>query len=173
MDLIQALKQGDKRQLQLFYEANRDPFLRFAQRYSLSKEDVLDIYQDAIIAFIENIEKGKINELKSSVTTYLFAIGKLMIFQKLKKGVQTDFCTDFENLGMVWEEFDEDDAQHDEQNLARALAKLGDQCKVILELFYYRGMKLETIRTTLGYESKDVVKSQKSRCLSQLKKLMK
>lgn len=173
MNLIQALKQGDKHQLQQFYEENRDPFLRFAQKYSLSREDVLDIYQDAIIAFIENVEKGKINELKSSVTTYLFAIGKLMIFQKIKKGTKTDFYADFESLGMVWEEFDEDDTQLDEQNLAKALTKLGEQCKAILELFYYRGMKLETITTTLGYESKDVVKSQKSRCLSQLKKLMK
>lgn len=173
MDLITALKQGDRQQIKLLYEKNRQPFLRFAQKYPLSSDDILDIYQDAIVAFIENAEKGKIGELKSSVGTYLFAIGKLMIFQKIKKGNKTDFYTDFESLGMVWEEFDDTEAQFTEQKLKEAINKLGEQCRTILEYFYYKQMKLDDIRTTLGYESKDVVKSQKSRCLSQLKKLMK
>lgn len=173
MDLIQTLKQGDKRRLQQLYEENREPFLRFAKKYPLSQEDVLDIYQDATVAFIENIEKGKINDLKSSVTTYLFAIGKLMIFQKIKKGVRTDFYEDFESLGMVWEEFDEEESVEKSTALKQTLDKLGEQCRAILELFYYHEMKLDEIRSTLGYESKDVVKSQKSRCLNQLKKLMK
>lgn len=173
MDLIQALKHGDKQRLQQFYEENRQPFIRFAKQYALSKDDIQDIYQDATIAFIENIEKGKINELKSSVSTYLFAIGKLMIFQRIKKGSKTEFCADFESLGMVWEELDSEEDQIAGEKLKIALLKLGVQCRNILELFYYREMKLEKIKTTLGYESKDVVKSQKSRCLKQLKKLMK
>lgn len=173
MNLITAVKQGDKQQLKLFYEKNRQPFLRFAAKYALPPDDLLDIYQDAIVAFIENIQKGKVDELRSSGETYLFAIGKMMVFQRIKKGSKTEFCDDFEQLGLEFEHYDESQNTETDARLRITLEKLGEQCKAILELFYYQEMKLEEIKTTLGYDSKDVVKSQKSRCLNQLKKLMK
>jgi DNA-directed RNA polymerase specialized sigma subunit len=42
-----------------------------------------------------------------------------------------------------------------------------------LQLFYYEEKKLDEIQEQLGYTSKDVLKSQKSRCLKQLKELIK
>jgi RNA polymerase sigma factor (sigma-70 family) len=132
-----------------------------------------DIYQDAMVALIENMRKGTVNSLKSSVGTYLFAIGKLMIFQKLKKGNKTEARSDFENLGLVWEEFDEDATTEKSTTLNMALSKLGDQCRRLLTLFYYENKKLDTIGIEMGYDSKDVTKSQKSRCLKKLKELMK
>ncbi|WP_026764107.1 RNA polymerase sigma factor [Sediminibacterium salmoneum] len=50
--------------------------------------------------------------------------------------------------------------------------KMGVHCKKILQLFYYEEKKLEEIVHLLGYENKDVVKSQKSRCIKQLKTLI-
>jgi DNA-directed RNA polymerase specialized sigma24 family protein len=41
-----------------------------------------------------------------------------------------------------------------------------------LYLFYYRGMTLEDIQREMTYEAKDTVKSQKSRCLKQLKEII-
>ena len=57
--------------------------------------------------------------------------------------------------------------------LQKGLNKLGDQCKKVLELFYYEEKKLDEIQSILGYTNKDVLKSQKSRCLKQLKELIK
>ena len=45
-------------------------------------------------------------------------------------------------------------------------------CQKILELFYYQEKKLGDIVNALGYDNKDVVKSQKSRCIKQLRKLI-
>ena len=50
--------------------------------------------------------------------------------------------------------------------------KLGSHCQKILELFYYQEKKLGDIVNALGYDNKDVVKSQKSRCIKQLRKLI-
>jgi DNA-directed RNA polymerase specialized sigma24 family protein len=83
--VIDLLKRNDEKSIRTVYNDNKSGFILFAKRYNLSQDDLIDVYQDAIIALIENAKKGKIDDLKSSITTYLFGIGKFMIFQKLKK----------------------------------------------------------------------------------------
>ena len=84
-DLIDLLKKDDEKTIRNFYNENKNGFILFAKRYNLDQDDVIDVYQDAIIALIENAKKGKIDNLQSSITTYFFSIGKFMIFQKLKR----------------------------------------------------------------------------------------
>ena len=84
-ELIEKIKNNDPKALHEFYNNNKTGFLLFFNRYNLNADDALDIYQDAIIALVENIKKGKIDSLQSSLTTYLFGIGKFMVFQKFKK----------------------------------------------------------------------------------------
>ena len=168
-DTIAKLKIGDERTLKEIYVTNKQAFFLFAARYKLAHDDVLDTYQDAIIALYENAKKGKIDDLKSSLQTYLFAIGKFMIFKKLKNqkeyvGIDENFNDNFE-----WVEVEE----NDQVNLLNiAIKKLGEQCQNVLRLFYYEEKKLDEIQFILNYSSKDVLKAQKSRCLKQLKDLI-
>ena len=172
-ELTEQIKKDDHRAIQKIYEDNRKGFILFAGRYGLDKDDVLDIYQDAVIVLIENIKKGKTDDLKSSLTTYLFGIGKLMIFQRAKKkGREISYGEgekpDFEN-----ELPDEQERSDEVRLLQEMLQKLGEQCRNLLTLFYYEEKKLEEIQALLGYTTKNVLKTQKSRCLKQLKDLVK
>lgn len=171
--LIELIKQDDEKTIRLVYLENKKGFLLFANRYKLNKNDILDIYQDAIIAFIENAKKGKIDFLKSNVSTYIFGIGKFMIFKKLKKEKITISENDFLNLEYIDDENDDDLKNLQIILLQEAFGKLGERCKEVLKLFYYEEKKLEEIQEKLGYSNKDVLKSQKSRCLKQLKDLTK
>ncbi|MEN9487951.1 MAG: hypothetical protein RL494_216 [Bacteroidota bacterium] len=171
--IIDRLKKNDEKIIRAFYNENKNGFILFAKRYNLNNDDLIDIYQDAIIALIENAKKGKIDDLKSSVTTYLYGIGKFMIFQKLKKESKTVSIDDFEKIEMVYDDYSEDEINLQVKMLQKGLNKLGDQCKKVLELFYYEEKKLDEIQSILGYTNKDVLKSQKSRCLKQLKELIK
>lgn len=173
IQLIDLLKMNDEKAIRNFYNENKNGFILFAKRYNLNNDDLIDIYQDAIIALIENAKKGKIDDLKSSVTTYLYGIGKFMIFQKLKKESKTVSIDDFEKIEMVYDDYSEDEINLQVKMLQKGLNKLGDQCKKVLELFYYEEKKLDEIQSILGYTNKDVLKSQKSRCLKQLKELIK
>lgn len=173
IQLIDLLKMNDEKAIRNFYNENKNGFILFAKRYNLNNDDLIDIYQDAIIALIENAKKGKIDDLKSSVTTYLYGIGKFMIFQKLKKESKTVSIDDFEKIEMVYDDYSEDEINLQVKMLQKGLNKLGDQCKKVLELFYYEEKKLDEIQSLLGYTNKDVLKSQKSRCLKQLKELVK
>ncbi len=171
--LIDLLKKNDEKAIRDFYNENKKGFFLFAKKYNLQSDDIYDIYQDAVVALIENAKKGKIDDLKSSLTTYLFGIGKFMIFQKFKKESRNFATDDFENIEIVVEDYSEDHLNLQVAALQKGLGKLGEQCRKVLELFYYEEKKLDEILTDLGYTNKDVLKSQKSRCLKQLKDLIK
>ena len=173
IQLIDLLKMNDEKAIRNFYNENKNGFILFAKRYNIHSDDIIDIYQDAIIALIENAKKGKIEDLKSSLSTYLFGIGKFMIFQKLRKDGKTIPMESFEKIEMTYDDYTEEETDLQIKLLQKGLNKLGDQCKKVLELFYYEEKKLDEIQSILGYTNKDVLKSQKSRCLKQLKELVK
>jgi RNA polymerase sigma factor (sigma-70 family) len=171
--IIDAVKNESKEAIKSLYIENRAGFIRFVvQKYAVPNDVVEDMYQDAIIALIENIRKGKLDDLKSSISTYLFSIGKFMAFKYYKKPQMSvvDF-SDFEGLL----EGDTEDKEKEEeliQLIQSKLEQMGEACKKILILFYYEGKKIDDIMQLGTYANKDVVKSQKSRCLSHLKKLV-
>ena len=65
-----------------------------------------------------------------------------------------------------------EDLTNEQRQLQNAFKTLGQKCKDVLTLFYYRGFDLEDIMNELNYTNKDVVKSQKSRCIKSLKSLI-
>lgn len=166
---IQSLKNGQKETLDVIYLRYKEDFLDFAKRYPVAADVVMDVYQDSIIILYENILQGKLNKLKSSIKTYLFAIGKYKIFAYLKvesqhKELQRDELVVNMNL------FEIDTSEDRLKQLQQAYLLLGPKCQEVLNLFYYEGLNLEEIKNRLSYDSKNTVKSQKSRCLKQLKK---
>ncbi len=171
---LESLRQGDERLFKTIYEENRERFINFAKRYSLEYEDVIDIYQDAYIIFYNNVRSGKLKTLTSSVSTYLFSIGKHLIFDRLKKTTKTISLTQHDFLNET-DSILEDlslttDVLSEEQKLLREhFALLGAQCKALLSLFYYRGFTIKEIVATTSYTSENVVKSTKSRCMKTLK----
>ena len=171
--IIDLLKRNDEKTIRTVYNDYKKRFILFAKRYNISEQDTIDIYQDAFIALIENVKSGKVDEIKSSLSTYLFGIGKFMIFQKFKKNEQIHIADDLESIEVEDDLYSEDDIDSQVRLLQKGLDKLGEQCKKVLLLFYYEEKKLDEIQEQLGYTSKDVLKSQKSRCLKQLKELIK
>ena len=172
---LSLLKKGDSLMLETIYKKNRLPFLNFAKKYELPKADVIDVYQDAIIALRDNVVLGKIETLNSSLRTYLFSIGKFMIFKKINEYKSTEALTkDVKVISKEIQFFDFNSKGIDpkQQRVNLCLGQLGEKCQQVLKLFYYDGLTLEEIQQHLGYDNYNVVKSQKSRCLKSLKDLI-
>ncbi|MGI9530139.1 RNA polymerase sigma factor [Lutimonas sp.] len=173
--LIELLKQGDKNTLEKIYVENREGFINFAKKYNVSEYDAIDIYQDSIMVLRENAINGRIDALQSNISTYLFAIGKYKIYYNFRVQSKTILNNDF-NLVEENLDFDVDlygaSLTKEQKLLKKYYDRLGDRCKSILNLFYYQGYNLDEIRTILNYSNKKVLKSQKSRCLKQLKDLV-
>ena len=172
-NLIEKLKAKNNSALEFFYTENQSAFLRFSKQYDLEEQDLKDIYQDAVIVVYENAQKGKLDTLEAKLSTYLFSVGKYMIFRKLKKKNNL-YSYEFSKEILDFTELDLEEGNDKEiLKLQEEFAKLGNQCKEVLKLFYYEEKSLNEIMQILNYSSKDVLKSQKSRCLKHLKDLMK
>ncbi|MGB6083502.1 RNA polymerase sigma factor [Moheibacter sp.] len=168
------LKSNQEKALFKIYDFYKSEFLQFANRYELPKDDILDVYQDAFIALHENALKGKLDELKSNVKTYFFAIGKYMIYSKLKqdkKSIYMESADDFQ-FDESWSIEEEPEENSSVRKLEIALNQMGGKCKELLTYFYYEEKKLDEIVLLMNYDNKDVAKSQKSRCMKNLKNLL-
>ncbi len=174
--LIAQLKKRDRNALKDVYREYKSEFFRFASRYTKADDTLEDIFQDAIIAVYENALAGKLDNLKSSLKTYLFSTGKFMLFKKFRdtKEVATDenYIFDQKEKAVMEDVYKDEGLDEYQKKLTANFKKLGDKCREILELFYLQGMKLDEIVSVQGYENKNVVKSQKSRCLKTLKTLI-
>lgn len=172
---LQDLKEGSDKVLQLVYEDNRSKFLNFAKRYNLPNEDLVDIYQETYIAFYDNVMNGKITSFTSSISTYIISIGKYIIFDTLKKKKKTihpDFdISILNNKDELTNNLDieTESLTTEQQLLYKYFATLGKKCKELLDLFYYRGFTIKDILEHTEYNSENVIKSTKSRCMKSLK----
>ena len=171
-NIIDLIKGGDREVLQKIYSENRDTFIKFSKKYNIEEYDALDIYQDAVLIFYENIINGKIIDLSSKVSTYIFAIGKYKIFQLHRDNAKTqshnEIYVDDKNIYLDVN-LDDEKLTNQQELLYKYFSLLGNRCKEILKLFYYEGYTLDEITEILNYSDKKVLKSQKSRCIKQLK----
>jgi len=169
--LIEQLRSGDQELLVKIYAEYKIEFLAYTSRFSISDEDAVDIYQDSMIVLYENILSGKLTTLTSSVKTYLFAIGKYKIYNTLKVKVS---LVDFEDYEFLLAEDNEEFLLREKniEQLQKAYLQLGCKCKEVIKLFYYENLTIKEIKNRLAYTSKDVVKTQKSRCIKQIKDIL-
>jgi RNA polymerase sigma-70 factor (ECF subfamily) len=172
---LEELRSGSEKVLKQVYEQNRDKFLNFARRYNLSEEENIDVYQDAYIVFYDNIMSGKVEKFTSSISTYLFGIGKYLIFEQMRKNkkvVSSEY-----DLSIVGEEdelvstidIDEKGLTPEQELLQKHFATLGKKCQDLLKLFYYRGFTINEIMEAENYNTENVVKAAKSRCMKSLR----
>jgi RNA polymerase sigma-70 factor (ECF subfamily) len=174
---IEALKADNNFVVKELYYTNRNAFLGFSKKYNITEADAVDIYQDAFISLRKHAISGNLMDVKSSLKSYLFGIGKHLIYKKLKENnTKTDFDSLINQFHSDYEEIKleaENELTEEQQILQYYFKQLGKSCQQMLTLSFYRGLTNVEIATLEGYESEAVVRSQKSRCLKTLKDLIK
>lgn len=174
---IKALIISDSKEISNLYNSNRDAFLNFGKKYDLDYDDLSDIYQEAFIAIRKHALKGKLNTVESSFKTYLFGIGKFMIYDSLKEKKKTmsyepAVHINHDNIDSVSYESGNKELTIEERLLRTYFKKLGKKCKEMLTFFYSRGLTIDEIADITDHTN-SVVRSQKSRCLKTLKEMIK
>lgn len=176
-DHIKKFIENNPKEISKLYYSNRDSFLNFGKKYGLDYDDLTDIYQEAFIALRNHALNGKLNTVKSSLKTYLFGIGKFMIYDLLKKKKRT---TNYEpslhiqdDIAPVSSVNEEEELSMEQHLLKQFFNKLGKKCQEMLTLFYSRGLSIDDIIEFTDYTSSSVVRSQKSRCIKTLREMIK
>lgn len=169
--LIQSVRRDGMKALESVYRKFRGEFLGFGRRYQASDEDILDAFQDAIIAFYENVSEGKIDSLSSSVKTYIFSIGKYQLLNKIKRNnrIVSEIDNGFDLENPLKETLNLSDQQ---EMMKTALNALGEQCRKLILLFYYRRYSIEAIKHEMNYSNENTVKANKSRCMKSLREIV-
>lgn len=168
--LIAKIKEGDEASLVEVYKRYRPAFIQWAQNsYKVDEPTAADVFQDAVVCLYRNIVKGKLENLTSSLKTYMFAIGKNV----LRKKLQTQVALDHDDLWIV-ENLQAEPVDHFADNdrqrfVAKLMDTIGEPCKSILQYYYFKGFSMEAIAQAMNYKNENVVKTQKLRCLTTLK----
>ena len=174
-DIVKKIKEGHEEVIVDLYNKHKEEFVNWSfRRYKIGGEDALDIFQDTMIAFYESIQNGKLQQITYNVKTYLFAMAKNLIFNKIKFEKRFDHQADPTDkvtvVNIAEKGFEITDRHH---FMIDQLQKLGEPCYSILKLFFYNSYSMEAIALDLNYKNADVVKSQKLRCIKELKKRVK
>lgn len=173
--LLEDIKRGEEQLLEKLYAQYRTEFIIWAgRRYNCPDENSAEVYQKTFIVLYYNIKDGKMTELKSSLKTYLYAIAKNIFRERFRDKHQQ--VLDIEK-GAEVKEVDLDienkyQKEHQQQVVAGLLDKIGDPCKTVLHLFFFKRYSVEAIAHAMGYKDERVVSKRKSICLKQMRKLM-
>lgn len=137
------------------------------------EEDAYDIFQDALMVFIEKVKEDSF-ELTAAIKTYLYSVCKYKLYDKNRKDRSLTFT---EHLPENDEENAEDDLnllyemEKKFEVVDKVLANLGQKCVDILRRFYHFRESMDTIAQDLGYANVNTVKTQKYKCLERAKKM--
>lgn len=167
------LKSGKEEAWRDWYDEMREPFRLFFIRYgNMEPETALSLYHDAMVIFHANVREEKlVTPLKSTLRTYIFGIGKILL---RKQGVQLDQNVASEIPDIPIQPNVEVDTQRRENAalVRQLLNKLGDPCKKLLELIYIKGFAMEAAAEAMEIPSAGAVRKRKFDCLKKLRNLM-
>ena len=131
----------------------------------------LDLFQDAIIVFFNQVKSGKFQEA-STISTYLHGIVHNLwrVHLRNEKKMPRAELSPYE-MDLVQ---DEDRAHVDlGKVMTRLLNELGDGCKQLIQLYYYERKTMQEIKDHFALGSEQTAKNKKYRCMQQLIKLFK
>ncbi|MEO8769984.1 MAG: sigma-70 family RNA polymerase sigma factor [Ferruginibacter sp.] len=177
-DIIAGIKNFDMEAGNTLYISHKGYCLRFMNKMYADEETNKDIYQDAVIVFIEKVRGNKLTLENTSIQTYLNSICRNQVLVRLKqknKPVATsdDWEKDYSDNYTDW--FDEQATVKTErinvimEELER-MKTLGQVCYELLRKAFFENKTMETIATLMNYTNADNAKNQSYRCRERLKK---
>jgi len=165
---------GEKGRVQAYLRKN----------YSVSDDDLDDIYQEASVALFLNIREGKLSALTSSLGTYFM---KVCINQTKKflgkssraiplvdenrisnsNAVRDDKIDELYGFCMDTEE--EDRKIRMELLVNKIIASMTDTCRNILHGYYWDDFSTSTIADMFNFSDANSVKAQKYKCVKKFR----
>ena len=138
------LKTGEDRYFEILVDRYKDKIFNFTLRYLSQKEDSEDIVEDIFVKVYFKIDK--FNKEKGSFKTWIYRIAKNTIYNKLKerkikKISYIDLYTDDKDVEKKYE---------NDEIIQNAINKLKKEYKMVILLYYSKGLKYKEISEILN-----------------------
>ena len=163
----------EERALGIIYKNNKSLIEQLVLKNAGTKEEAKDVFQDSLIDFYENVQAGKFKG-ESTISTYLYSIARFKWLNRLKRKKTETRIIDTQDYTGLGESFEEDFIEKEkEEQLMSLFDQLGTSCKDLLIHSIYYNYSMTEIVAKLKFNSEQVARNQKYRCLKKLKELLK
>lgn len=177
-ELINMLKESND-VMTFIYEKHKDYCLKFMNSMFDDRDEIKDIYQDAVIVFYEKAISPQF-QLTCSIQTYLNSICRNQVLVRLAKLKKNVSANQMDNEGFLENLTDWFDDSHQVNNdrvatlkgILTEMKESANKCYEILVRFFYQNQTMEKIAQALDYTNADNAKNQKYRCQEKLKSEM-
>ena len=174
-EILDLLKSGDPAQQKTAFRYLYHQYQGLAEslvtKNSGSPEEAKDVFQDALIVLFNNAKKEGF-QLTSALKTYLYSICHKLWLMKLRKTKrETPLETHHELLPVAATQLETLINTERKMLITQLLEKLGDDCRRIIELFYFRKTRMSKIKEIFGLGSEQAAKNKKSQCMKQLRQM--
>ncbi len=175
-ELVESIRAGSglEEAIRLIYRDYFDSLAWYVQHNGGNRQDAEDCFQEALVRFIESVRENKFRG-EASVKTFLFSLNRHIWLNELKRRGRS--LVREEKFSALQDHEVADSsiliADREARNLLVAqVAKLGENCRKILLLFYYENLPMKEILKTLHYENEQVVRNKKYKCLKKLEAMI-
>jgi RNA polymerase sigma factor (sigma-70 family) len=125
-----------------------------------------------VVIFIDLVQRRKFRG-DSSIKTFLTSIAKHIWLNEIKRRKSINHRESrFETERDQEDLFDSYEQQEIKAQFLTLLSQMGDSCRQVLSLFYYENLTFAEIMEKMGYESEQVVRNKKYKCLRELTELV-
>ena len=172
-------------ELNRFISDEKNKVLAYLRKtFSVSDDDLSDIYQESSVALFMNIRDGKLTNLTSSLSTYFLRVcinQTLKFMGKQKKVVplfdesrltnKDSFRPDKidELYQLCTEDEEAEKISRSEKIVLRILESMPDTCKNVFQGYYWDNLTTTTIADMFGFANANSVKTQKYKCLQKFR----
>ena len=154
------------------------------KKFSISDDDLDDIFQESSMALFLNIRDGKLTNLTSTLSTYflricinqaLKSIGKqqkvVPLFDDSTITNKDEFRSDKidELYRLCTEDEDAERVAQPERIVQNIIEVMPDTCKNIFKGYYWDNFTTSTIADMFGFANANSVKTQKYKCLQKFR----
>ena len=179
--IIEGVRNYDDAAVTSLYKKHKDYCFRFMFSKYDDEQTIQDIYQDAVIVFIENVRRKDFKLTNnSSIQNYLNSICYNQIkvrFNKKNKPVLVG--DDFDNHNNYNENIndwfnDVNDIKSERMKVIQEelmlMKEKGQQCFELLKQFFFENRTMDKIAELMSYTNAHNAKAQKWKCQERLKK---
>jgi len=174
--LIELLQSGipekQNTALRFFYRNYFGLIQSFILSNKGNQERVKDTFQDGIIVLFENVTENKF-EQKSNLKTYLYSICRNLWLMELRKRKKETTLEEKHEFILLEEDYFNVLVKNEKKTLlVQLLRTLNSDCRKILELFYFKKMKMGDICAEFNLASEQVAKNKKGQCMKKIRSIV-
>ncbi|MBL7802312.1 MAG: sigma-70 family RNA polymerase sigma factor [Saprospiraceae bacterium] len=173
-EAVERCRAGDQSAYAWVYKTFWPEFSRWIQKQGCPAHLAGEVYNQTVLAFYQNLESGRLQQLWSGLKTYLFQIGKNQWLAMARGETRRQSRLDefLSAISPAENPFETEDQELILQRVEKGIAQLGMPCTELLTMSFQFDLPDREIAERTAYKNTDSVKTARWKCLEKLRQLL-